>query len=263
MEPAARIEPTVEVPQPPVEGSPVEQPQDVATELGNLTIQLEAGKGLAQDSLDRLIAVHARALEIAKGALPEDVTDEAQAELDRVKQALDRFTAVVKALQPESQARTSDTAVVPPKEEEGGGDDDEGEIARAAKVVEGAVTESEVTTDPNAERNAASKAILDKLSKGNFSVGGSIDKARVDVIRDAIVGHLGEELAARFDTEGNIVIGVPQTDGSYLRNRVITIDAKQDAGIVDWIKQSLSKETVLLRETQHTVPVEKNPATSS
>lgn len=260
MEPAARIEPTIE-PALEADQPPVEQPQDVATELGNLTSQLETGKSLAKDSFKRLVAVHARAMEISKGALQEDIAGEAQAELDRVQQALDRFNAVVRALQGESKTDVRDTAVAPPKEEDGG-DDYEEDIVKAAKLVETETTEEEVVTDPYAERNAASTAILDKLAEGNFSVGGSVDKERMDRIREAIVGHVGEELVARFDTEGNIVIGVPQTEGSYLRSRVITIDAKRDVGIVDWIKQSLSRETVLLRETQYTVPVEKNPVTT-
>lgn len=260
MESTARIEPTNE---PTLETQPpVEQPQDVATELGNLTSQLEAGKSLAKDSFDRLVAVHARAVEISKGALPKDVTGEAKAELNRVQQALDRFNAVVKALQGETKTDDArETTVALPKEE-AGGDDYEEDVVQAGKLVEDKISEAEVVTDPNAERNAASTAIINKLSEGNFSVGGNIDKGQMDAIRETIVGHVGEELAARFDTEGNIVIGVPQTEGSYLRSRVITIDAKQDAGIVDWIRQSLSKETVLLRETQYTVPVEKNPATT-
>lgn len=278
MEQEVKIVPTQEEPN---EQKPdVESAQQIETALRTLTAQIEAG---ALNELTGVQQTYERAHQIAGNELPEDASAETRAGHARLREALDRFNAVLAALkQPAGAPDGSEPIVVRdgnlmfeadaepapvrknrlessdagPAEGTLGVDDEDVYVAKAAEVDTVTAT-TEVEIDPFAERNAASDSIIAKLTEGNYAAGSNMDMARVTEIKDAIVNHVGETLAARFDTDGNLVIGVPQLEGSYLRSRLITIDAKTDAAIVDWVRQSLSEETQLLREPRYTVPVEK------
>lgn len=132
---------------------------------------------------------------------------------------------------------------------------DEGDYDGAAETAEvaeeaGAAVEDDVK-DPNAERNAASDAILAKLKEPNVS--GTVNQKLFEKARTLIEQHHKAGLAVRYDVKGNLVLGISEPDGNGLRRRLMTIRDESNHATLEWIHTTLKTETLHLKEPRYTI----------
>lgn len=158
------------------------------------------------------------------------------------------------------EAIPSVDGVVPPsptKEADGAaGDDEEVEELTAAETAPVAAALAAEKLDPYAERNAAAQGLLDQLKQDDYSVPGQSNLALLKQVREVILRHNNEPLAVRYDTDGNVVIGVPEDGGDGLRTRLVTI-SHNETGTIEWLQRARPQDYLTLQ--RHRIAVIEDP----